>query len=79
MKIILECMITLLVVAIIILGLQLSLKAFEVFDVSMLPTYQEGDFILVNKLSYLFEAPKQGDLIAFYSPGSGHQLLTNPF
>ena len=79
MKIILECAITLLVIVVLILGLQLSLKAFEVFDVSMQPTYQEGDFILVNRLSYLFEAPKQGDLIAFYSPGSSHQLLTNPF
>jgi signal peptidase I len=79
MKIILECTITLLVVAVLILGLQLSLKAFEVFDVSMQPAFQEGDFILVNRLSYLFEAPRQGDLIAFCSPGSGHQLLTNPF
>jgi signal peptidase I len=79
MKIILECAITLLVIAALILGLQLSLKAFEVFDVSMQPAYREGDYILVNRLSYLFEAPKQGDLIAFYSPGSGHQLLTNPF
>ncbi len=79
MKIILEYALTLLVVVVLILGLQLTLKAFEVFDVSMQPAYREGDYILVNRLSYLFEAPKQGDLIAFYSPGSGHPLLANPF
>ena len=79
MKIILECAIMLLVIAVLILGLQLSLKAFEVFDVSMQPAYREGDFIIVNRISYLFEAPKQGDLIAFYSQSSGHHLLNNPF
>lgn len=79
MKLILKCTITLLVLAILVLGMQLSLKAFEVFDVSMQPVYHEGDFILVNRLSYLFETPKRGDLIAFYSPGTDPQLLTNPF
>ena len=79
MKIILECAITILVVAVLVLCLQLSVKAFEVFDVSMQPAYREGDYILVNRLAYLFQAPERGDLIAFYAPGSGHPLLTNPF
>ena len=79
MKIILECAITILVVAVLVLGLQLSVKAFEVFDVSMQPAYREGDYILVNRLAYFFQPPERGDLIAFYSAGSGHPLLTNPF
>jgi len=79
MKIVLECALTLLVVVVLILGLQLSVKAFEVFDVSMQPAYREGDYILVNRLAYLFQAPERGDLIAFYSAGSGHPLLANPF
>ena len=32
---------------------------------SLTPSYQEGDFVLVSKIPYLFGAIKQGDVIAF--------------
>jgi signal peptidase I len=31
----------------------------------MLPVYQDGDFVLVSKIPYLFGTTKQGDVVAF--------------
>lgn len=41
------------------------LKLFRVSGNSMLPVYQDRDFVLVSKIPYLFGAAKQGDVIAF--------------
>ena len=72
MRIIREFFITLLIAIVIFLGLQLSIKSFEVFNVSMLPTYREGDLIIVNKLAYAFgNTPSRQDEIVFYAPGNG--------
>jgi signal peptidase I len=65
-----EFLITLLVAVIIFIALQVSIKSFEVFNVSMQPTFYEGDLIIVNKLIYHFESPKRGDVIVLYAPGS---------
>ena len=54
MKILRDVIFTLLVAAIIFVGLQISIKSFEVFNISMLPTFHEGDLIIVNKLGYAF-------------------------
>jgi signal peptidase I len=35
---------------------------------SMQPNFQEGQFILVNKLAYLFGAPGRGEVIVFHNP-----------
>ena len=72
MKVLREFIFTLLIAAIIFVGLQISIKSFEVFNVSMLPTFREGDLIIVNKLSYaLGSQPRQKDEIVFYAPGNG--------
>ena len=34
---------------------------------SMEPTVHKGTFVVVNGLSYLFEEPKRGDIVIFYS------------
>lgn len=43
-------------------------KPFTIHQVSMRPTLQEGDRILINRLSYHFRDPKRGDIIVFHSP-----------
>jgi signal peptidase I len=35
---------------------------------SMRPTLEDGEFILVNRMSYKFSAPKRGEIIVFRSP-----------
>jgi len=43
---------------------------------SMLPTLQDGEFVLVNRLAYRFETPPQrGDIIVFHSPLDTNQDL----
>jgi signal peptidase I len=71
---------TLLIAAVIFIGLQISIKSFEVFNVSMLPTFKEGDLIIVNKLAYAFgNQPKLKDAIVFYAPGNGTRPSFDPF
>jgi signal peptidase I len=72
LRVIREFIITILIAVVIFLGLQVSIKSFEVFNVSMLPTYREGDLIIVNKLAYNFgNVPARQDEIVFYAPGNG--------
>ena len=61
------------------IGVQFSIRAFEVFDISMEPTYKAGDFIVVNKLTYLWSPPSRGDVIAFYDPENAVPSSVNPF
>jgi signal peptidase I len=44
------------------------LQAFVIPSVSMLPTLQQRDRILVDKFFYQFEDPRRGDLVVFDSP-----------
>lgn len=41
------------------------LRLLKVSGNSMLPMYQDGDFVLVSKIPYFFGMAKQGDIIAF--------------
>jgi signal peptidase I len=41
------------------------LRLLKVSGDSLLPTYQDGDFVLVSKIPYLFSRIRQGDIIAF--------------
>ena len=80
MKILREFIFTLLVAAIIFVGLQISIKSFEVFNISMLPTFREGDLIIVNKLGYAFgNQPQNKDEIVFYAPGNDAKPAFDPF
>ncbi len=41
------------------------LRLLRVSGNSLLPMYQDGDFVLVSKIPYLFGTTKQGDIVAF--------------
>lgn len=43
-------------------------KPFTIHQDSMRPTLEEGDRILLNRLSYRFGEPAAGDVIVFHSP-----------
>ncbi len=42
---------------------------------SMLPTLQDGEFVLVNRLAYRFDAPQRGDIVVFHFPLDPQQDL----
>src|SRR5690242_6724517 len=48
---------------------------FQVKGSSMSPTIREGESVLVNRLSYLFQSPKVTDIIALSDPRDGKVLI----
>jgi signal peptidase I len=44
------------------------MKPFTIHQVSMRPTLEEGDRILLNRLSYRFRAEARGDIVVLHSP-----------
>jgi signal peptidase I len=43
-------------------------KPFTIHQVSMRPTLEEGDRILINRLAYRFGDPSRGDIVVLHSP-----------
>lgn len=40
---------------------------------SMVPTFQDGEFVIVEKVSYRFSEPKHGDIVVFHFPRDPEQ------
>lgn len=59
---------TILLAVVLTMGINLISARVRVENVSMLPTLQQGDFILVNKLAYKNNPPMVGDIIIFHAP-----------
>ncbi|MBN1967390.1 MAG: signal peptidase I [Anaerolineae bacterium] len=65
----------LLVVAVLTL-VNLATARFIVEGESMLPSFDTGQFILVNRLNYLYRAPQRGEVVVFGSPEqNGEDLI----
>lgn len=43
-------------------------QPFLVSGTSMSPTFQNGDYVLVDELTYHFQAPQRGQVIVFHDP-----------
>lgn len=43
-------------------------KPFTIHQISMRPTLEDGDRVLINRLSYHFRDPERGDVVIFHSP-----------
>jgi signal peptidase I len=52
------------------LVIRLAVQDFQVDGYSMVPTLQNTQFVLVDKLSYFFSSPQRGDVIVFEFPGN---------
>ncbi len=50
------------------LVIRLVVQDFQVDGTSMVPTFQNSQFVLIDKLSYHFVAPHRGDVIVFMPP-----------
>ncbi len=63
-----ELLETLLLTLILFAITRFSVQNYEVQGVSMLPTLQDQERILVDKVSYLFRVPPRGDIVVFKYP-----------
>ncbi|MFC2018083.1 signal peptidase I [Chloroflexota bacterium] len=68
-----QILITILIVVVIFLGMHYSLQSFTVSGQSMQPSFVDGEWLLVDKLTYHFSSPSRGDVIIFDPPGNSDQ------
>ena len=59
---------TLALTLIIFVVIHFTVQNYMVDGTSMLPGLQNNQYVLVNKLAYLFHAPERGDVIVFHWP-----------
>ena len=59
---------TLALTLIIFLVIHFTIQNYMVDGTSMQPSLKNSQFVLVNKLAYLFHAPERGDVIVFHWP-----------
>ena len=50
-------------------------QPFFVKGASMEPNFEDGDYLLVNEISYRFSAPKRGDVVIFRYPVDPSQFF----
>ena len=46
-------------------------RLLKVTGLSLTPTFQPGDFVIVSKIPFFFIPPRPGDVVAFRQPGYG--------
>jgi signal peptidase I len=66
---------TLALAAILFLGINAVSARVRVDGFSMLPTLEDGEFVLVSKLNYQFGDVERGDIIVFHYPMDPEQEL----
>jgi signal peptidase I len=71
---------TLIALAVLIAGALLFVRLvvaepFRIVSASMVPTLEEGDSVLVDKLAYGDDGPRRGELIVFEAPRTGDVTL----
>lgn len=71
---------TLLLAALIFLAVRLSFQNFRVEGVSMFPSLQDGEYLIVNKLAYLKVDLSALDWVPFFDPGDhpGRYIFGSP-
>ena len=68
MKFLREVVITVLIAVAVFAILRFTVQSYTVVMSSMKPTFQEGECIMVNKMSYRSSGPQRGDVIVFNPP-----------
>jgi signal peptidase I len=67
-SIIRDIAITLLIAVVVYFGLRIAVQSYRVDGPSMLPNFETGQWVLVNKLVFKLQEPQRGDVIIFRSP-----------
>jgi signal peptidase I len=72
-RFILDVLETILLAAILFLTINALSARVRVEGFSMVPTLQDGEFVLVNRLAYQFGERQRGDIIVFHHPSGQKQ------
>lgn len=72
-RFVLDVLETILLAAILFLTINALSARVRVEGFSMVPTLQDGEFVLVNRLAYQFGAHQRGDIIVFHHPSGQKQ------
>jgi signal peptidase I len=67
-----EILIMVLIFLVVFATVQFSMQSFRIDGPSMFPSFEQSEFIMVNKLSYHFGDPQRGDVIIFDPPFSSN-------
>ena len=59
----------------IFLAIHFTVQNYQISGPSMQNTLHSGQFVLVNKLAYLFHEPERGDVIVFHEPDQANRDL----
>jgi len=68
MRIVIDVVETLILSIVLFVAINAVSARIRVDGASMEPTLQSGEFVIVNKLAYLFGEPTTGDVIVFHFP-----------
>ena len=63
-----ELLQTLLIAGLLFLAVNLLTARIRVEGISMEPSLQEGQFVVVNRLAYRWQDPSRGDIVVFHFP-----------
>ncbi|MBP6884550.1 MAG: signal peptidase I [Candidatus Pacebacteria bacterium] len=57
------------IVVVVVLGVRTYIaQPFVVSGASMVPTFTDANYLIIDELTYRFEEPKRGDVIVFHPP-----------
>jgi signal peptidase I len=66
---------TMVLVAIAFLVVNALIGRFRIEQVSMLPNLHEGEYVIVDKVSYTFRQPERGEIVVLRNPSPGQPDL----
>ena len=73
-----EILVIIILAIVIFVGLQFVVQDYIIREYSMVPSLQEGERVLVNKVVYKLHEPEMGDVIVFRPPPP-YSSEANPF
>ena len=60
-------------------AMQTSIGAYRILQVSMVPSFQPADWIVVDKMCYRFSAPARGEVVVLWPPEAVVPPGGNPY
>ena len=63
-----EVLETLVLTVILFMLIRTGVQNYKIEGQSMQPNFQDGEYLLVNKLTYVLGEPKRGDVVVFHYP-----------